>query len=481
MAHSAKIVMTAHASARVTRLSTVAAYVVLGAALVWSRLAELGHSFWTDEILMVSQYVRKGPHQILAGPTLNHELYALLAWATKAVVGESEIAFRLWSVLPFIAGVVIVTWWLHARLGALSGLLFLFLATVSPELLDITRQARGYGIAFLAMSVVVVSALEAARSRRTDMVVAFCVAGVVGTWTLPQAGIAFLATGSALLAVRELRRPVAVGLILAAAAIIAWYAPHLGAVRSSSQIEDGVKIGFPWVLTAPIDQILLPALLWIDGTVIVAGVVWLPLVLLAAIVAASSPLLRSRISAWILCAGILATVVVLWIGQAYIIPRYLSYLLVPLFVLMATGAASILARAAKRDAVLRTVACLIVLGALAFRFVLLAPDVVGLPREANRDAAEVVLSREPPTPALVYARNPQNVGFYLNRPFVDLRQRDVRRIVCGQPAPVFYVVQPFALAAVDVPCLDRPGVQDSHLRQYARGGETDVWLVPPSS
>jgi len=331
------------------------------------------------------------------------------------------------------------------------------------------------------MSVVVVSALEAGRSRRTDMVVAFCVAGVVGTWTLPQAGIAFLATGSALLAVRELRRPVAVGLILAAAAIIAWYAPHLGAVRSSSQIEDGVKIGFPWVLTAPIDQILLPALLWIDGTVIVAGVVWLPLVLLAAIVAASSPLLRSRISAWILCAGILATVAVLWIGQAYIIPRYLSYLLVPLFVLMATGAASILARAAKRDAVLRTVACLIVLGALAFRFVLLAPDVVGLPREANRDAAEVVLSREPPTPALVYARNPQNVGFYLNRPFVDLRQRDVRRIVCGQPAPVFYVVQPFALAAVDVPCLDRPGVQDSHLRQYARGGETDVWLVPPSS
>jgi hypothetical protein len=81
----------------------------------------------------------------------------------------------------------------------------------------------------------------------------------------------------------------------------------------------------------------------------------------------------------------------------------------------------------------------------------------------------------------VYARNPQNVGFYLNRPFVDLRQRDVRRIVCGQPAPVFYVVQPFTLAAVDVPCLDRPGVQDSHIRQYARGGETDVWLVPPSS
>jgi hypothetical protein len=473
--------MTADANGRGTRRWTIVAYVGIGAVLVWSRLAELGHSFWTDEILMVSQYVRKGPHEILAGPTLSHELVALLAWATTEVAGESEIAYRLWSALPFVAGAVLVTWWLHRRVGALSGLLFLFLATVSPELLDITRQARGYGLAFLAMSVALVSALEAARTRRTDVVVAFCAAGVLGTWTLPQLGIAFLATGLVLFGVRELRGRVAIGLVLSVAAIVAWYAPHLGAVRSSSQIEDGVRIGFPWVLTAPIDQILLPALIWIDGTVIVAGAVWLPLVLLAAIVAASSPLLRERVSAWIVCAGVVVTVVVLWIGQAYVIPRYLSYLLVPLFVLVATGAASILARAAKREAVLRTVACLVVLVALAVRFVILAPDVVGLPREANRDAAEVVRARETPTRVLVYSRNPQNVGFYLDRPFLDLRHRDVASVVCGQSAPVFYVAQLFTLSTVDVPCLTRPGVEHSRFRQYARGGQTDVWLVPPPS
>ena len=149
--------------------------------------------------------------------------------------------------------------------------------------------------------------------------------------------------------------------------------------------------------------------------------------------------------------------------------------------LVATGAASILGRAARREAVLRAVVCLVVLGVLGVRFVVLAPDVVGLPREANRDAAEVVKSRETPTRVLVYARNPQNVGFYLDRPLLDLRGRDVAAVVCGQSATVFYVEQPFTLSAVDVPCLGRPGVEHSHFRQYARGDETDVWLVPPAS
>ena len=49
--------------------------------------------------------------------------------------------------------------------GALSGT-FLLLATASPLLLDISRMARGYGLAFLAMSVLVVAALEAESTGR---------------------------------------------------------------------------------------------------------------------------------------------------------------------------------------------------------------------------------------------------------------------------------------------------------------------------
>ncbi len=461
------------------RVAIVAAYVLLGATLAWSRLVGLGHSFWNDEIVMVQEFVRRGPGRILAGPDLSHELMAVLSWAASSVVGESEIALRLLSVLPFIAGVVFVTAWLHSRLGALSGLLFLFLATVSPVLLDITRQARGYGIAFLAMGVLVVAALEAHRTGRAWAVVAACGAGVVGTWTLPQFAVAFLATMVVLLFVGEVRRPTAIGLGVSLVAIVGWYAPHVGEVRSASQIEDGVQIGFPWVVTAPIDQILLPALFWIDGTALVAGVVWLPLVLLAIAVIASSPLVHDRVQALLLGSGVVVTVVTLWIAQAYVIPRYLSYLLVPLFILLATGAASILSRITERRAVLRTVVCLVVLVVLAVRFAIVAPDVVALPREAHRDAAEVIQRRGTSTPVVAYMRNPGNLAFYLDRPVLAPDRANVAARVCEREDAVFYVFQPFALEDVVVPCLDRPGVEHQRFRQYARGGEMNVWFVPP--
>ncbi|MGH3066446.1 MAG: hypothetical protein ACRDOF_09120, partial [Gaiellaceae bacterium] len=203
------------------RAVTTTLYAVLGSALVGTRLIGLGHSFWHDEVIAVQGFVRAGPREILAGPDLSHELFGLLAWATSTFAGESEIAFRLWSVVPFIAGVALVTAWLHMRVAPTAGVLFLFLATVSPLLLDITRQARGYGLAFFAMSIVIVAALEANRSNAGWAVVALCLGGVVGTWTLPQFAIAYLATGAALLTNRELRRRAALALGVSLLAIFA--------------------------------------------------------------------------------------------------------------------------------------------------------------------------------------------------------------------------------------------------------------------
>src|SRR5262245_38791998 len=105
------------ALANTARLALIAAYAVLGAALVWSRFALLGHSFWTDEILMVQGYVRAGAREILTGPGINHEFMALLSWVVSSAVGESEIALRLLSVVPFVAGVLLVTAWLHVRVS----------------------------------------------------------------------------------------------------------------------------------------------------------------------------------------------------------------------------------------------------------------------------------------------------------------------------------------------------------------------------
>lgn len=463
------------------RVALVASYAALGVSLVASRTVGIGQSFWTDEITAVEEFIRAGPSEILGGRNLSHELYGLLAWLTSTVVGESEIALRLWSVLPFIAGVALVTAWLHERMGALSALAYLFLATVSPLLLDITRQARGYGLVFLAMSVLVVAGLEARRSRRTVALLAFCAGGIAGTMTLPQFGIAFVAAGAVLLGVAPLRRRTAGFLAISLVAIAVFYAPHLGEVRDASRIEDGVQIDTLWLLTAPIDQVLLPALIWIDGTALVAGVVWLPAVLGALLVMAYSPLARRPSTALLLGAGPVATVVVLWLGQAYVIPRYLSYLLVPLFVLLATGAAALPERVATRSALVPATLCVVVAAVLAIRFVELAPELMRLPREANRDAAEAVLAREPPPRSvLAFMRNPRNLEHYLGRQVVLLSAGEVSDRVCASAEPVAYVTQPFAIPRVELACLGRPGVEHYRFQQYARGGEMNVWLVPPS-
>jgi hypothetical protein len=51
--------------------------------------------------------------------------------------------------------------------------------------------------------------------------------------------------------------------------------------------------------------------------------------------------------------------------------------------------------------------------------------------------------------------------------------------VCGRRTTVAYVMQPFLLKPVAIPCLSRPGVRHYRFPQYARGEEMDVWLVPP--
>ena len=192
---------------------------------------------------------------------------ALLAWVTTTFAGESEIAIRVLSAVPFVAGVVLVTARLHLRFGRVAGVVFMFLVTVSPLLLDITRQARGYGIAFLAMGAVTVCALEATRTGSTWAVVGVCAGGIVGAWTLPQFAIAFAPRAAVLLLDRRVRTTTAVR-------PRRLHRRDLCLVRPSFQVRfnpprrspTACRSVLPWVVTAPIDQILLPALIWIDGT-----------------------------------------------------------------------------------------------------------------------------------------------------------------------------------------------------------------------
>ena len=160
----------------------------------------------------------------------------------------------------------------------------------------------------------------------------------------------------------------------------------------------------------------------------------------------TSPFLRKRHdAALILCSGPIAVFVAFWVGGAYVAPRFVSFLLVQLFMLTASGGAAILRGMPKRRAPVRTVVLLLALVALAGHFVVLAPDVLRLPREANREAAGFVADRAPHN-SRVYAllKDPQGFDFYLERPFEVLTsERSPRSARANRP--VAYVMQPWAV------------------------------------
>ncbi len=386
---------------------------------------------------------------------------------------------RLGAALPFIAGVAVTTVWLHRRVGALSGLLFLFFSTVSPLLLDLSRQARGYGLAFLAMSVMTVAALELERSRAAWAVAAFPVAGVVGSWTLPHFAVAFITTAVILLALGIRRRALASGLALACAAILVWYAPHVGDIVDRSQDQYSVEISTRWLVTAPLDQTVVPAVSLSSDDYLHPNLASLALVALFAVVMAVSPLLRRRETALILCGSVVTTVLTFWVTDSHAAPRFFSFLLVPLFMLLATGAAAGLGRLwSRRPSIggLAAVTMLLVVGLAAVDPVATTPR---RPREAFREVAQAIDSLGTPAPPVfAYVPHPGDLEFHLDRRVTPVVTAAGLRRACSRPDTVVVVTEIWLLDPVAVPCSGRQGVRHTRFAQYARGGAIDMWVVP---
>ena len=464
-----------------TRAVVVAAYACLGTALGWSRLVGLTHGYCCDEIRTVSDYVERGPRAILAGDYIpnNHELFSLLGWLTQEAGGRSELALRLWSVLPFIVGVVIVTTWLHRNLGALAGILYLFLATASPLLLDISRMARGYGLAFLAMSLLVVAALEAESRASWWAIGGVAVGGCVGSLTLPHFAVAYVSIAAVLVARPELRRRIAGTTTLGLLAVAAWYAPHFDDLARSTLGEYGLQIETGWLLTAPIDQALVPALTMLDDSFVVPGLGSLLIAVLLGTLVASSPLLRQRLRALILVTPVVTTVVAFWVTGTYVVPRFFSFLLVPLFMLLATGSAAVIFRFRTRPAPVRTVTVVVMFGGLAFQFGDLVADVSRVPRDATKQAAVTIRRLVPSsTPIIAHVPYPPDLTHYVGRPVAWAWTDNEARRVCDFDREVVYVDQPYLVPATSPPCLGRAGVRHYRFPQYARGDRIDVWIIP---
>src|SRR5262249_54468798 len=147
--------------------------------------------------------------------------------------------------------------------------------------------------------------------------------------------------------------------------------------------EYGTQIRTAWLLTAPIDQTLVPAATLLDDSFLeptVASLVW---VVGFAVVMAASPLLRRGRTAAIPGAPVLATVVGFWITGTYVVPRFFSFLLVPLFILVATGCAAIFGSFRTHPAPVRTLVAAALLGFVAVESVSFLAEVPRQPREAT--------------------------------------------------------------------------------------------------
>jgi hypothetical protein len=213
-------------------------WILLGAALIAPRLAVLRQGLWHDEIYTVNQYISRGPEGIWGYYDVNdHMLFSFLAWLTIRVPGGPDVAYRLWGMLPFLGGVGLTAWWLRSRAGNVAAVAFVTLAATSNRLLDLTTEARGYGLAFFAMSILVISSYEATRSGRRGWLSVLCAAAVIGTWTLPTFIVPSLASAIALAVITpSVRRPLFFRALFSGVAITAWYVPVLsGILRSTGQ------------------------------------------------------------------------------------------------------------------------------------------------------------------------------------------------------------------------------------------------------
>lgn len=272
----------------------------------------------------------------------------------------------------------------------------------------------------------------------------------------------------------------AIGGAVSLLAIAAWYAPHAGELLESAGQRFGAPIPWYGLITSPVEQILAPAMMFVEGPALTADLTRLPLVAALVIVIAASPLLRSARTGLVLGGGAAFTMLVLWAAQIYVTPRFVSYLLVPLFMLTASGVAHLLLAHPGTRPLLRVGLAFTMLSLLTVSFVSEAPPVLTLPREAHRDAAEIIRNQGAEASVLVYARHPSDLEYYLGHRVTSLTTNDVQRSVCGAKKTVVYATQPFVIPLVEVPCALRQGVRRYRLEQYARGGEIVVWVIPPA-
>jgi hypothetical protein len=473
----------ARSSRAVRRVLVGATYVALAAALVWSRLAGIRSSLWHDEIYTVRQFIVPGPSAIFGDYNPNdHILLSVVGWLTVRLPGLGDTAYRVWSVVPFIAAVTVVTVWLHRRAGYFVAVLFALLCTTSSQLLILSTEARGYGLAFCAMAVMTVAAYEAFNSSTSGWLTLFAVAGVAGCWTLPTFALPFIATSAVLSQRVAIRRGLVVRFAVASVAIAGWYALPASALVNSRTQKFGVPLPWHAPLTGAATELAAAYIPSLNAAAVFPMLAVTPV--LAAGIYATRKTMPGLLGLTVI--PVVFTFSVLTITRFYVEERFLSYLLLPIFVLTAFGFKRLTTETRMPHWFATTTYSTVLIVAGLLVFAIFASRHGRLPREANRDAAGTVSAAlaVAERPVIFNTHAPDDVLYYLKG--VNARRRGpgrVERTICSpalRRTGAIFVQQPFGVRTVPTACLTRYGAHVRVWRQWDRGLSISVWVLPPS-
>lgn len=478
------------------RAAQLTALALLGAALLGLRLPGSGRSLWHDEAFTALNYIGGGPAEIWDAAAYvpnNHVLYSLLAWIGTAFGATSELALRLWSVLPGVGGALLLCSYVWRRLDPHCAVALASLIAMSSLHQELTVQARGYGLAFFFGCVLFLAADSHLREPdRFRWLVLAAFAGWAGAATI---NVFALTTASVfivlLVATRTDRRHVLGAAALTGLAILAWWAPLLPGILDNADQQYGRQLSVLGAVGGWVDDLALtevtdalgrdldPAAANIDLSSGVTAAVRLAVV--SAVFVTARRLVREGRQSRLLLLGapLVLSYVVLGLGRFYVSPRFTFHLLPFFLVAIAYGASGSAFRGNGSLGRTAVVGLALVFVALPLaRRVDFATEARRLPLEAFADAAGAVSRMPRDVPVASNTARSTGLAYYLDRPFAIENGQSLELRVCRGQDPVIVIDHPFRSQPLTFTCNRRSKGDRIVFPQRIRGPHIVVWYFP---
>jgi hypothetical protein len=207
--------------------------------------------------------------------------------------------------------------------------------------LVLTPQARGYGLAMFAAVVMLIGAVRASDTASTRDVVLFAAGALVGIFTLPVFAVAAVAQAGVLLWNPRLRKRTLLAVAALVVLSLAWYASMLSGILTNSDQQFGTRLAIVGAVTGAYHHLAAPTIanaMPFPAHSTVSNVATFAIVMLLTI-AAGFRLWRRNDRALLahLLVPVFFTYVVLVIGRFYVQPRFASYLLFHVLLVLAIG------------------------------------------------------------------------------------------------------------------------------------------------